>query len=87
MRELRTRHELTQEQVATLLESDLKWYQRIEWCAKDLRASTIDRLAAVFGVTAAEFLGNEIPPTKVRRPGPGKPRKPRPASQRNQASS
>jgi transcriptional regulator with XRE-family HTH domain len=51
LRELRRKHDLTQEQVALLLETDLKWYQRVEWRKKDVRASTIERLAAVFGVT------------------------------------
>ena len=77
LRLLRARHELTQEQMAVLLDTDLKWYQRVEWCAKDLRASTIDRLAAVFGLSGPEFMAPELPKTKVRSPAPTAPHKPR----------
>ena len=78
LRELRRKHNLTQEQVATLLGTDLRWYQRVEMKEKDIRASTIDRLAAVFGVTTVEFLAAGLPEkTKVGRPAnaPHKPRK------------
>ena len=77
LRELRARHGLTQEQVAALLETDLKWYQRVEWCNKDVRASTIDRLATVFGVTATEFLAAELPKTRVPQTASSAPHKPR----------
>lgn len=80
LRELRKRHKLTQEQVAALLGTDVKWYQRIEWSAKDVRASTIDRVAKVFGVTAVEFLAEEIPFTKVAARLSLAPHKPRKAS-------
>ena len=76
VRELRKRHGLTQEQVAALLGTDLKWYQRVEWCAKDVRASTIERLAKVFGVTAIEFLAVNPPETKVVS-APAAPHRPR----------
>jgi len=78
LRELRRKHNLTQEQVATLLGTDLRWYQRVEMKEKDIRASTIDRLAAVFGVTTVEFLAADLPEkTKVGRlaDAPHKPRK------------
>ena len=81
LRELRARHDLTQEQMASLLNTDLKWYQRVEWCDKDLRASSIDRMAAVFDLTATQFLAVGLPKTEVRQnisPPPHKPRvKPR----------
>jgi transcriptional regulator with XRE-family HTH domain len=77
LRELRRKHDLTQEQVALLLKTDLKWYQRVEWRKKDVRASTIERLAAVFGIGALEFLGKELPKTKVSSRPPGAPHKPR----------
>ena len=66
LRELRARHDLTQEQMAHLLDTDVKWYQRVEWCDKDLRASSIDRLAAVFGLTATQFLAADLPDTVMR---------------------
>jgi transcriptional regulator with XRE-family HTH domain len=77
LRELRHKHELTQEQMALLLGTDLKWYQRVEWRKKDVRASTIERLAAVFGVSPLEFLGKELPKTKISSRAPGAPHKPR----------
>ena len=80
LRELRTRHGLTQEQVAALLDADLRWYQRIELGAKDVRVSTVDRLAAVFGVSAPEFLALHPPKTKVQPPAPPAPHKPRRAA-------
>ena len=77
LRELRARHGLTQEQVAVLLDADVRWYQRLELSAKDLRVSTVDRLAAVFGLTAVQFLAAELPKSKVRPPAPTAPHKPR----------
>lgn len=77
LRELRSKHGLTQEQMADLLGTDVKWYQRIEGSAKDMRASTIDRLAAVFGLTASELLAKEIPDAKPTIPAPTAPHKPR----------
>lgn len=81
LRELRARHGLTQEQVAGLLDTDLKWYQRVEWAAKDLRASTIDRLAALYGVNATQLLAEKSPQTKVAST-PAAPHKPRRATKR-----
>jgi transcriptional regulator with XRE-family HTH domain len=63
LRDLRLLHDLTQEQVAALLGADVKWYQRLEWAEKDLRASTIDRLAALFGVDASALLAGKLPKT------------------------
>ena len=83
LRELRAKHGLTQEQMAALLGTDVKWYQRIEWSAKDMRASTIDRLAAVFGLTASEFVAKEVPHTTVKTPIPTAPHKPRKSTRRS----
>ncbi len=77
LRELRKRHDLTQEQMALLLGTDVKWYQRIEWCEKDIRASTIERLATVFGVTPIAFLANDVPETKVRAVAQKAPHRPK----------
>jgi transcriptional regulator with XRE-family HTH domain len=75
--ELRGRHNLTQEQMASLLGADVKWYQRIEWKDKDIRASTVDRLAAVFGISTVAFLAEELPETSVKAPqnAPHRPKK------------
>ena len=81
--ELRKRHGLTQEQAAILLGTDLKWYQRVEWSKKDVRASTIERLAALFGLSAVEFLSADVPANpKVKSRSPGAPHKPRKAKSR-----
>jgi transcriptional regulator with XRE-family HTH domain len=85
LRELRRRHELTQEQVALLLDTDVRWYQRLEWRQKDLRASTIERLAAVYGVSAIEFLSPALPKTRVRKRPPGSPHKKRGGAKRKPA--
>ncbi len=82
LRELRARHGLTQEQVAALLDADVRWYQRLELSAKDLRVSTVDRLAAVFGLTVVQFLAAEVPKSEVRPPAPTAPHKPRRASRK-----
>ena len=86
LKELRARHDLTQEQMANLLDTDVKWYQRVEWCAKDLRASSIDRLAAVFNLTATQFLAADLPGTKVRRTVSSAPHKPRRGAQKSKPS-
>ena len=65
LRELRARHGLTQEQAAALLNADVRWYQRLELGAKDMRVSTVDRLATIFGLTAAEFLAATESKSKV----------------------
>ena len=72
LRELRARHNLTQEQMAHLLDTDVKWYQRVEWCDKDLRASSIDRMAA--------------PDKGMRRTVSSAPHKPRKAARKPKSS-
>ena len=52
--------------MALMRETDIKWYQRIESGLKDIKASTIERFAAVFGVSAVEFLSEKLPETKVK---------------------
>ena len=82
LRELRRKHDLTQEQFATLLRTDLRWYQRVETEEKDIRASTIDRLAAIYGVTSLEFLGEKLPDSRVGNRPASTPHKPRKFGQR-----
>lgn len=81
LRELRRKHDLTQEQMALMLETDIKWYQRIESGLKDIKASTIERFAAVFGVNAVQFLGETMPETRIRK-APQAPHRPRKAPKR-----
>jgi transcriptional regulator with XRE-family HTH domain len=73
LRDLRFQHDLTQEQVAALLGADVKWYQRLEWAEKDLRASTVDRLAALFGIDALVLLANKLPKTTRPKKVPSAP--------------
>ncbi len=78
LRDLRRKHGLTQEQMALLLKTDLRWYQRVEFGEKDIRATTIDRLGGVFGISGAEFLSSRMPETKIAakiQPAPHRPRK------------
>ena len=86
LRELRAHHELTQEQVAVMLGADLRWYQRLELAAKDIRVSTVDRLATVFGLSAVDFLAKQAPRTKVQPPAPTAPHKPRKSAKRQPPS-
>ena len=51
--------------MAVLLKTDVRWYQRVEAGEKDIRATTIDRLAAVFGVSGSEFLSPQVPETRI----------------------
>ena len=77
LRELRAQCGLTQEQVAGLLGTDPRWYQRLELGAKDMRVSTVDRLAAAFGLTATDFLATHTPKAKLPLSSPAAPHKPR----------
>ena len=77
LRALRAQSGLTQEQVAALLDADTRWYQRLELGAKDVRVSTVDRVAAVYGLSGAEFLAEKVPKTKVALLIPTAPHKPR----------
>ena len=77
LRELRRKHGLTQEQTAALLKTDMRWYQRVEAGQKDIRATTIDRLGAVFGISGVEFLFQKLPETKIAeriQPAPHRPK-------------
>ncbi len=77
LRDLRRKHELTQDQVADLLKTDLRWYQRVENGEKDIRATTIDRLGAAFGITGGEFLLPEIPDSKIATKVQSAPHRPK----------
>ena len=73
LRELRALHGLTQEQAAAALGADVRWYQRLELGAKDMRLSTVDRLAAIYGLDATEFLAATVSKSKVSAPAPTAP--------------
>ena len=86
LRKLRAQCGLTQEQPAALLGADARWYQRLERCEKDVRVSTVDRLAAAFGLTAVEFLAAHTPKAKLAQPSPAAPHKPRRTTKRRRTT-
>ena len=68
LRELRKIHGITQEQFAELSGFSYKFYQLIEIGGQyDLRMSTLERLAAAYGIELHELLGPEMPKTHFPR--------------------
>ena len=67
LRALRKRHGLTQEQFAEVSGLGYKHYQQIEIGMKrDLRLSTIERLARAYGIEVHQLLAPESPPTSIK---------------------
>ena len=65
LRKLREIRDLSQEDVAHLAKIDYKFYQSIEaGRRKELRVSTIERIAKVYGLEAYELLAPKLP--KIR---------------------
>ncbi len=65
LRELRDAHGLTQEAFAELAGMSYKYYQAVEaGRKKELRLSTLERLAAAYGIEVWELLAPPMP--KVR---------------------
>ncbi|MGH7984526.1 MAG: helix-turn-helix domain-containing protein [Candidatus Udaeobacter sp.] len=68
LRELRKRAGLTQEQFAERAQVGYKFYQQIETNARrDLRLSTLERLADAHGISVAELLSDRPPEGAARR--------------------
>ena len=65
MRELRHRHSLTQEQTATIIGCDYKYYQAIEGGNKDLKLSMLERLAKPFGLRTEQLFSDPLPSTTI----------------------
>ncbi|MBI2515996.1 MAG: helix-turn-helix transcriptional regulator [Opitutae bacterium] len=63
LRTLRTRHELTQEALSEISGVSYKFYQRIEndQSKRELKISTVEKLAAPFGLEAWQLLAPELP--------------------------
>lgn len=79
LRYLRRESELTQDQVAELAETDIKFYQKLEGGRKPrLKIDTVEKFAAVYGVEVWQLLA---PASKWRRGGFKKP-KPKAAAPR-----
>ncbi len=78
LRDLREAHGLTQEALAEKAGMSYKHYQAIEGGRKDLRLTTLDRLAAAFGIELWELIAPAMPtvaqPKEKRRRTGSKPR-------------
>lgn len=79
LRELRKLHDVTQEEFAERTGFSYKFYQLIEIGRKcDLRLSSLERLAAAYGIEVYELLGPEMPKTKLpKRSSAGGRKRPR----------
>jgi transcriptional regulator with XRE-family HTH domain len=68
LRELRSVHGLTQEEFAELSGISYKYYQALEAGRKrELRISTLERLARTYGIEVYELLSPKTPATKIKR--------------------
>ena len=66
LRALRKAHDLTQEAFAELAGLNYKYYQAIEGGRKkELRLSTLEKLAAPYGIEVWELLAPPIPKTRL----------------------
>jgi transcriptional regulator with XRE-family HTH domain len=64
LRELRSRHLLTQEEAAELIGVSMRFYQHIEsGKKKQIWLETVERLGVAFGLEVWEFLGPNLPVT------------------------
>jgi transcriptional regulator with XRE-family HTH domain len=64
--ELRNKHNLTQEQFSELSGMSYKYYQALEAGRKrEVRLSTLERVARAYGVEVYELLSPKPPKTKV----------------------
>ena len=83
LRELRARHELTQEQASALCGMEYKYYQMVEWGRKNLRLDTIARIASAYQLGVWDLVQSDgLPPSRIKKlPGvvaaPHRPPRPR----------
>ncbi len=67
LKELRKIHRVTQEQFAERTGISYKYYQAIETgVKKELRISTLERLAGAYGIEVWQLLSPTIPKTKIK---------------------
>jgi transcriptional regulator with XRE-family HTH domain len=65
LRELRKKHNLTQEQFSELSGISYKYYQALEAGRKqEVRLSTLERVAKAYGIEVYQILSPEPPKTK-----------------------
>jgi transcriptional regulator with XRE-family HTH domain len=68
LRQLRDAHDLTQEQFAEMSGISYKYYQAVEAGRKrELRLSTLDRLAAAYGIEVWQLLSPVAPKGKLAK--------------------
>lgn len=67
LKELRKIHRVTQEQFSERTGISYKYYQAIETgVKKELRISTLERLADAYGIEVWQLLSPTIPKTKIK---------------------
>jgi transcriptional regulator with XRE-family HTH domain len=71
LKQLRKTHEITQDEFSEISGISYKYYQAVEsGRKKELRLSTLERLASAYGVEVWQLLAPKIPAgTKIRRRG------------------
>jgi transcriptional regulator with XRE-family HTH domain len=68
LRELRKLHELTQEQFSEVSQISYKYYQALEAGRKsEVRLSTVERVARVYGLEVHELLAPVTPQSRLTR--------------------
>ena len=78
LRELRTKHDLTQEQFSELSKISYKYYQALEAGRKqEVRLSTVERVARAYGIEVHQLLAPEVPRTKLAQKPVAKPSRPK----------
>ncbi|MBI3850954.1 MAG: helix-turn-helix transcriptional regulator [Verrucomicrobia bacterium] len=66
LKDLRAHHNLTQEAFSELSGISYKYYQAIEaGRKKDLRLSTLERLAKTYGIEVHQLISPDLPKTSV----------------------
>ena len=67
LKQLRERHNLTQESLAQMSGVAYKYYQEIEGCRRaNLEILTLEKIAGVFGLEAFHLFSSKLPSTKVK---------------------
>lgn len=77
LRELRKIHGITQEDAAHAVKTDYKYWQLLEAGGKDMRLSTLERIAGVFGLKARDLFAERLPKSTFKMtnvPAPHRPR-------------
>jgi transcriptional regulator with XRE-family HTH domain len=67
LKELRKIHKLTQEEFSERIGISYKYYQAVETgIKKDLRLSTLERLAKAYGIEVWQLLAPQVPNSKLK---------------------